>query len=179
MSGSRATAVFCKSVSESGLLLYCKMPQTNWMEWFWSVSEAMNCSFEYLICSLNGLNDCSLSPIAPDAAVPFREDWNGMRYSVRTCRPHIRARTFLQDSLKERKPHSFFIINVLHHNRTNVCYSALHNEAAAEVSPQQEVWRDLENENSTEHCVCFPPLEQLIRTFPNADNRWKWESTHM
>lgn len=149
MSGSRVTAVFCKSVSESGLLLFCKIPQTNWMEWFWSVSEAMNCSFEYLICSLNGLNDCSLSPIAPDAAMAFREDWNGMRYS---------DRTFLQDSLKERKSHSFFIIHVLHHNRTNVCYSALHNEAAAEVSPQQEVWRDLD-ENSTEHCVCFPPLE--------------------
>lgn len=43
-----------------------------------------------------------------------------------------------------------------------MCYSALHNEAATEVSPQQEVCRDLD-ENSTEHRVCFPPLEQLIR----------------
>ncbi len=170
MSGSHVTAVFCKSVSESGLLLYCKMPQTIWMEWFWSVSEAMNCSFEYLICSLNGLNDCSLSPIAP-VTVPFREDRKRMPYSVRTyllCCLCIRARTFLRGSLKERKPHSFIIITALHRNRTNASYSALHNEAAVEVLPQQE-----------EHCVCFPLLEQLICTFLNADNRWRWENMFM
>lgn len=88
------------------------------------------------------------------------------------CHPSIRARTFLRSSLKERKPHSFIIITVLHRNSTNASYSALHNEAANEVSPQQEVWRDLD-ENSTEHCVCFHLLEQLICTFLNADNRWK------
>ncbi len=56
---------------------------------------------------------------------------------------------------------------MLHRNRTNASYSALHNEAADELSPQQEVWR----ENSTEHSVCFPLLEQLICTLRNADNR--------
>lgn len=69
------------------------------------------------------------------------------------CHPHIRARAFLQGSFKDRKPHSFITITVFPLNITNARYSALYNEASTEVSPQQEVWRDLD-ENSTEHCAC-------------------------
>lgn len=109
------------------ILFYCKMPRTNSMEWFQSVSDAVNCISECLICSLNGLNDCSCSPVAPEATM---RGTRTMPFIIGTdlfVISFICANNFLPSSCKETKPRSFLIITILCHNRANSSCSALHN----------------------------------------------------
>lgn len=100
------------------ILFYCKMPRTNSTEWFQSASDAVNCISECLICSLNGLNECSLSPVAPDAACHARTRLS----SGLTCLCYPYTKLFSQVHVRRRS----LITTVLRHNRANASRSALH-----------------------------------------------------